>query len=52
MKKTKKINRQTIQAMFLDYVNNFLSVYRFAEHYQIEEDQAYRIIDIGRALQG
>ncbi len=52
MKKPKRINRQTIKNMFLDYVNNFLSVYRFAEHYNLDEDQAYRIIDIGRQLQG
>lgn len=31
--------------MYLDYVNNFLSVWRFAEHYNISEKQAYNIIN-------
>ena len=42
--------KQQIEKMYLDYFNNFLSVYRFAEHYNIEPEQAYKVIDIGRRL--
>ena len=36
--------------MYLDYVNNFLSVSRFAEYYNISEDEANQVIKIGRML--
>lgn len=39
-----------INDMYLDYFNNFLSIYRFAEYYEIDEEKAYRIIDIGRKI--
>lgn len=42
--------KQQIEKMYVDYFNNFLSVYRFAEYYNIDEDQAYRVIEIGRRL--
>ena len=42
--------KQKIEQMYLDYFNNFLSVYRFAEYYNIDEDKAYRVINIGRRL--
>lgn len=44
--------RKKIIKMYLDYVNNFLSVYRFADHYDIDPEKAYRVIDIGRQLNG
>lgn len=47
---TMKKLKQQIEKMYIDYFNNFLSVYRFAEYYEIDEDQAYRVIDIGRRL--
>lgn len=33
--------------LYLDWVNNFLTVERFAEHYNMEERQAEEIIDLG-----
>lgn len=42
--------KQQIERMYIDYFNNFLSVYRFAEHYDIEPDHAHRIIELGRKL--
>ncbi len=42
--------KQQIEKMYIDYFNNFLSVYRFAEYYEIDEYQAYRVIEIGRRL--
>lgn len=37
-------------AMYLDWVNNFLTVERFAEHYAISEEQANEIIKLGRTI--
>lgn len=39
---------QTINNMYLDYVNNFLTVAKFAEHYQISELLATAIINEGK----
>ena len=36
--------------MYLDYVNDFLTVERFAEYYQISEEYALAIINEGRKL--
>ena len=41
---------EEIQAMYLDYLNNFLTVGVFAEHYGITKEQALGIISIGRSL--
>ena len=41
---------EEIQAMYLDWVNNFLTVDVFAEHYGITKEQAEGIISIGRTL--
>lgn len=38
------------QRLYLDYVNNFLTVERFAEYYQISEEYASAIIKEGRKL--
>ena len=38
--------------MYLDWVNNFLTVARFAEHYSISEEKALFIINTGRAIGG
>lgn len=42
--------KQHIENMYLDYFNNFLSVYRFAEYYDLELDTAERVINLGRKL--
>jgi hypothetical protein len=39
-----------IEALYLDYVNNWLMVASFAEHHNIPTQKAYRIIEIGRKL--
>jgi hypothetical protein len=46
----KRINRRTVEKMYIDYFNNFCTVYRFAEHYEIDEETATRIINLGRKL--
>ena len=39
-----------ILEMYLDYVNNFLSVDFFAEYYSISVDEANRVINEGRKI--
>lgn len=41
-------NRNYCVKMYLDYVNNFLTVARFAEYYGITETEANEVIRIGR----
>ena len=40
--------KSDVKEMYLDYKNNFLSVRKFAEHYNISETQANSIINQGR----
>jgi len=42
--------KNKIEALYLDYFNNFLTVDRFAEYYCLSFRQASRIIHIGRHL--
>jgi len=49
MKHLDKSNKVYIE-MYLDYVNNFLTVSKFAEYYNITEVDAHYIIDLGRTL--
>lgn len=36
--------------MYLDYWNNFLTVERFAEYYDITQDEAINIINKGKEI--
>jgi hypothetical protein len=36
--------------MFLDYINNFLTIGRFADYYGLEENEAQALIDAGRII--
>lgn len=38
------------QELYLDYVNNFLTVARFAEYYGMSIEYANHVIEIGRRL--
>ncbi len=44
------LDNEAIIKMYLDWVNNFLSLDKFAEHYDIDELDANYIIDLGRKL--
>ena len=44
------MTQQRKQELYLDYVNNFLTVTAFAEYYNISEKQANKIIDETRNL--
>jgi len=41
---------QLLQDMYLDYVNNFLSIERFAEYHGMEYYDAEWLIEQGKAL--
>jgi len=36
--------------IYLDYLNNFLSVEKFASHYNITVDEANKLINEGRTI--
>jgi len=41
---------EELMDMFGDWMDNFLTVERFAEHYEIEVKQAEEVINVGRKL--
>jgi hypothetical protein len=45
-----KMSLDKFVTMYLDWVNNFLTVECFAEYYQISVADAQKIIDIGRSI--
>ena len=45
---TKTYSKETIDTMYLDWFNNFLTLERFAEYYGIRDNTAKLIIKIGR----
>ena len=42
--------KKELEKMFLDYANNYLTVWKFAESYNITAKKANRILEIGRKL--
>jgi len=44
------LDNDAIIEIYLDWVNNFLSLDKFAEHYGLDEIDANYIIDLGRKL--
>lgn len=44
------IDNDAIIEIYLDWVNNFLSLDKFAQHYGLDEIDANYIIDLGRKL--
>lgn len=45
----RNVNDKTYEEMYISYLNDFLTVERFAEYYGMTEIQAVNVIDIGRA---
>lgn len=39
-----------LTGLYLDWVNNFLTLARFAEYYDLDRDTAERVIRLGRVL--
>ena len=46
------MHNKALRELYLDYVNNYLTVAKFAEHNGMTNAQAHAIIDIGRELHG
>lgn len=44
------ITKDQVIKMYLDYVNNFLTVNAFAEYYGLSYWQANKVINLGREL--
>lgn len=44
--------RIKIEAMYLDWLNNFITLDAFADYYEISKFKALRVIKIGRQLNG
>lgn len=42
--------KKKIEELYLDFVNYFLTVKSFAEHYNVSEIKAKRIINLGKKL--
>jgi hypothetical protein len=42
--------KNKIETLYLDWFNNFLTVERFAEYYEMPVAKAHRVIRIGRHL--
>jgi hypothetical protein len=41
---------ENLEALYLDYLNNFLTVSAFADHYGMSDSQAEIILDTGRQI--
>ena len=39
-----------LQAIYLDWVNNFISLSRFAEHYGLSDGAAYQLIESAKRV--
>ena len=46
----KNLDSNEIETMYLDYFNNYLTIYKFAEHNQISWFSAKSIINKGRLI--
>jgi hypothetical protein len=42
--------KKKLMDLYLDWVNNFLTVERFAEYYELSLERAHRVINLGRTL--
>jgi len=42
--------KKQLNTLYLDYFNNFITLSAFAEHYNMNEDKALRVISIGRKI--
>ena len=44
------MNREDFERVYLDWVNNFLSIERYAEHYGLYPKEAEALIDLARRV--
>tara|TARA_R110000824_G_scaffold42506_4_gene125129 strand:+ start:2642 stop:2869 length:228 start_codon:yes stop_codon:yes gene_type:complete len=45
-------HKEALQRYYLDWINNFISIERFAEYYASSEKDANKVIDRGREIHG
>jgi hypothetical protein len=43
-----RITKKSVISFYLEYVNNFLTVGRMAEYYEMPKDDCNYLIDLGR----
>lgn len=43
-------NKHSIIEIYLDWVNNFLSLEAFAEYYELTSEQASLLIELGKSI--
>jgi hypothetical protein len=44
------MTREQLNAVYLDWVNNFISVTKFAEYYGLHNHEAVALIELARAV--
>ena len=42
--------RDLVERLYLDWFNNFLTIERFAEYYNMTVEQAEKVIEIGKKM--
>ena len=42
--------RDLVERLYLDWFNNFLTIERFAEYYNMTVEQAEKVIEVGRKM--
>ena len=42
--------RDLVERLYLDWFNNFLTIERFAEYYNMTVEQAKKVIEVGRKM--
>lgn len=42
--------RETIAAQYVEFLNDYLTVAKFAEHKGLTEDQARELIELGKSI--
>ena len=42
--------RDLVEILYLEWVNNFISIERFAEYFKLTLEQAEKIIKVGRKM--
>jgi len=44
------VTKHSLISFYLDYVNNFLTISRMAEYYEMPEEDCKYLVDLGRKL--
>jgi hypothetical protein len=50
-KEMKTQHKHYISELYLDYVNNYLTIFQFSEDKKLSKDEVYLILDAGREIQ-